>query len=114
MRVLSILLLFSSTAICQGNFGINFGINDDNFGSITDLKNKIENYNLDIKNSTGFQFGVFSEIDLITFYRIPFAGNLKLMALIGGFSTFWNPNIINHIFYILWWRVGNSAHYRGD
>ena len=71
MRVLSILLLFSSTAICQGNFGINFGINDDNFGSIKDLKNKIENYNLDIKNSTGFQLGIFSEIDLITFYIRP-------------------------------------------
>ena len=39
MRVLSILLLFSSTAICQGNFGINFGINDDNFGSIKDYDN---------------------------------------------------------------------------
>ena len=57
--------------ISQGNFGVNFGLNDDNFGSITDLKNKIDNYNLDIKNSTGFQFGVFSEIDLITFYIRP-------------------------------------------
>ena len=51
--------------------GVNFGLNDDNFGSITDLQNKIENYNLDIKNSTGFHFGVFSEIDLITFFIRP-------------------------------------------
>ena len=71
MRLIFILLLFSSTVIGQGSLGVNFGLNDDNFGSITDLKNKIENYNLDIKNSTGFHFGVFSEIDLITFFIRP-------------------------------------------
>jgi len=71
MRIVFISVLFSSTLLAQGNFGVNFGLNDDNFGSITDLKNKIDNYNLDIKNSTGFQFGVFSEIDLITFYIRP-------------------------------------------
>ena len=65
------LLLFSTTVIGQGSLGVNFGLNDDNFGSITDLQNKIENYNLDIKNSTGFHFGVFSEIDLITFFIRP-------------------------------------------
>ena len=66
-----LLLLFSTTVIGQGSLGVNFGLNDDNFGSITDLQNKIENYNLDIKNSTGFHFGVFSEIDLITFFIRP-------------------------------------------
>lgn len=71
MRLIFILLLFSSNVIGQGSLGVNFGLNDDNFGSITDLKNKIENYNLDIKNSTGFHFGVFSEIDLITFFIRP-------------------------------------------
>ena len=71
MRLIFILLLFSSTVVGQGSLGVNFGLNDDNFGSITDLKNKIENYNLDIKNSTGFHFGVFSEIDLITFFIRP-------------------------------------------
>ncbi len=66
-----LLLLFSTTVIGQGSLGVSFGLNDDNFGSITDLQNKIENYNLDIKNSTGFHFGVFSEIDLITFFIRP-------------------------------------------
>ena len=71
MRLMFLLLLFSTTVIGQGSLGVNFGLNDDNFGSITDLQNKIENYNLDIKNSTGFHFGVFSEIDLITFFIRP-------------------------------------------
>ena len=51
--------------------GFQFGLNDDNFGSIENISNKIDNYDLDIKNSTGFQFGVFTEIDLITFYIRP-------------------------------------------
>lgn len=71
MRLMFLLLLFSTTVIGQGSLGVSFGLNDDNFGSITDLQNKIENYNLDIKNSTGFHFGVFSEIDLITFFIRP-------------------------------------------
>ena len=64
-------ILFSSSLEAQGNLGVNFGLNDDNFGAIENIKNKIDNYNLDIKNSTGFQFGVFTEIDLITFYIRP-------------------------------------------
>ena len=64
-------ILFSSSLKAQGNLGVNFGLNDDNFGAIENIKNKIDNYNLDIKNSTGFQFGVFTEIDLITFYIRP-------------------------------------------
>ena len=72
MRYIFILILFfSSNLFAQGNLGVNFGLNDDNFGSIENIKNKIDNYNLDIKNSTGFQFGVFTEIDLITFYIRP-------------------------------------------
>ena len=69
--ILILIIFFSSNLFAQGNLGVNFGLNDDNFGSIENIKNKIDNYNLDIKNSTGFQFGIFTEIDLITFYIRP-------------------------------------------
>ena len=69
--ILILIILFSSNLFAQGNLGVNFGLNDDNFGTIENISNKIDNYNLDIKNSTGFQFGVFTEIDLITFYIRP-------------------------------------------
>ncbi|GIS00373.1 MAG: hypothetical protein CM15mP102_11930 [Flavobacteriales bacterium] len=55
----------------QGNLGFQFGLNDDNFGSIENFKSKIDNYDLNFKNSTGFHFGFFTEIDLITFYIRP-------------------------------------------
>ena len=71
MRLIYFLLFTSSGILAQGNLGFQFGLNDDNFGSIENISNKIDNYNLDIKNSTGFQFGVFTEIDLITFYIRP-------------------------------------------
>ena len=71
MRLIYFLLLTSSGLLAQGNLGFQFGLNDDNFGSIESISNKIDNYDLDIKNSTGFQFGVFTEIDLITFYIRP-------------------------------------------
>ena len=71
MRLICFLLFTSSSLLAQGNLGFQFGINDDNFGSIENISNKIDNYDLDIKNSTGFQFGVFTEIDLITFYIRP-------------------------------------------
>ena len=51
--------------------GINFGLNDDSFGSIENIQNTIDNYDLDLKNATGFQFGIYTEIDLITFYVRP-------------------------------------------
>ena len=59
--------LMSGAIFAQGNFGINVGLNDDNFGSIKNIKTKIDDYDLDLKNSTGFHLGVFTEIDLITF-----------------------------------------------
>ena len=71
MRLIYFLLFTSSSLLSQGNLGFQFGLNDDNFGSIENISNKIDNYDLDIKNSTGFQFGVFTEIDLITFYIRP-------------------------------------------
>jgi len=71
MRLIYFLLFTSSGLLAQGNLGFQFGLNDDNFGSIESISNKIDNYDLDIKNSTGFQFGVFTEIDLITFYIRP-------------------------------------------
>ena len=71
MRLLFFLLLFSSSLYAQGNLGFQFGLNDDNFGSIENFKNKIDNYDLNLKNSTGFHFGFFTEIDLITFYIRP-------------------------------------------
>ena len=36
------------------SLGVNFGLNDDNFGSIENIKTKFDDYNLDLKNSTGF------------------------------------------------------------
>ena len=72
MRILILFFLFtSSMLIAQGNIGVNFGLNDDNFGSIENIKTKVDDYNLDLKNSTGFQLGLFTEIDLITFYIRP-------------------------------------------
>ena len=71
MRLIYFLLFASTSLLAQGNLGFQFGLNDDNFGSIENISNKIDNYDLDIKNSTGFQFGVFTEIDLITFYIRP-------------------------------------------
>ncbi|MAZ06864.1 MAG: hypothetical protein CMM99_00090 [Rickettsiales bacterium] len=71
MRLLCFLLLFSSSLFAQGNLGFQFGLNDDNFGSIENFKSKIDNYDLNLKNSTGFHFGFFTEIDLITFYIRP-------------------------------------------
>ena len=64
-------LITSCSLFAQGNLGINFGLNDDNFGSIENIKTKIDDYDLDLKNSTGFQLGLFTEIDLITFYIRP-------------------------------------------
>jgi len=71
IRIVYFLLFISSGLIAQGNLGFQFGLNDDNFGSIENIKDKLDNYNLDLKNSTGFQFGFFTEIDLITFYIRP-------------------------------------------
>ena len=71
MRLLFFLLIFSSSLCAQGNLGFQFGLNDDNFGSIENFKSKIDNYDLNLKNSTGFHFGFFTEIDLITFYIRP-------------------------------------------
>ncbi len=63
MRLIYFLLFASSGLLAQGSLGFQFGLNDDNFGSIENIGNKIDNYDLDIKNSTGFQFGFFTEID---------------------------------------------------
>ena len=71
MRLLFFLLIFSSSLYAQGNLGFQFGLNDDNFGSIENFRSKIDNYDLKLKNSTGFHFGFFTEIDLITFYIRP-------------------------------------------
>ena len=72
MRILILFFLFTSNMlVAQGNLGVNFGLNDDNFGSIENIKTKVDDYDLDLKNSTGFQLGLFSEIDLITFYIRP-------------------------------------------
>ena len=71
MRIPILFFLFTSSMLAQGNIGVNFGLNDDNFGSIENIKTKVDDYNLDLKNSTGFQLGLFTEIDLITFYIRP-------------------------------------------
>lgn len=71
IRIVYFLLFISSGLLAQGNLGFQFGLNDDNFGSIENIKTKLDNYDLDLKNSTGFQFGFFTEIDLISFYIRP-------------------------------------------
>lgn len=71
MRIFILFFLISGSIYAQGNFGINVGLNDDNFGSIKNINTKIDDYDLDLKNSTGFHIGVFTEIDLITFYIRP-------------------------------------------
>lgn len=70
-HTLILFLLLNTTLYSQGNLGINFGLNDDSFGSIENISSTIDNYDLDLKNATGFQFGVYTEIDLITFYIRP-------------------------------------------
>ena len=37
-----------------------------------------------------------------------------MMVMIRGFSTLGNPNIIYHIFYLLWGRGGNPANQKGN
>ena len=71
MRLLYFEIIFSSILYAQCNIGFQFGLNDDNFGSIENFRSKIDNYDLNLKNSTGFHFGFFTEIDLITFYIRP-------------------------------------------
>ena len=71
IRIVYFLLFISSGLMAQGNFGFQFGLNDDNFGSIRKIDNKFKKYNLDIKNPKGFHIGMYSEIDLITFYIRP-------------------------------------------
>ena len=101
MRYPIIFLFFTTSLLAQGNLGVNFGLNDDNFGSIENIKNKIDNYDLDIKNSTGFQFGVFTEIDLITFYVRPelnliFSKSQNATALEGDSSLNQSISIAEH------------------
>ena len=70
-HTLILFLLLNTTLYSQGNLGISFGLNDDSFGSIENISSTNDNYDLDLKNATGFQFGVYTEIDLITFYIRP-------------------------------------------
>jgi hypothetical protein len=66
--ILILLFIFNTSLYSQGSLGVNFGLNDDSFGSIENIQNTIDNYDLDLKNATGFQLSVYTEIDLITFY----------------------------------------------
>ena len=87
-------LITSSSLIAQGNLGVNFGLNDDNFGSIENIKTKIDDYDLDLKNSTGFQLGLFTEIDLITFYIRPEINLIFSKSKNGTAFTSANNNIL--------------------
>ena len=93
------ILFFSLTPIVlfsQGNLGVNFGLNDDNFGSVENITTKIDDYNLDLKNSTGFQFGIFTEIDLITFYIRPEINFIFSKSKNGtAFTSIDSNNILN-------------------
>ena len=87
-------LITSSSIVAQGNLGVNFGLNDDNFGSIENIKTKIDDYDLDLKNSTGFQLGLFTEIDLITFYIRPEINIIFSKSKNGTAFTSANNNIL--------------------
>ena len=88
-------LITSSSIVAQGNLGVNFGLNDDNFGSIENIKTKIDDYDLDLKNSTGFQLGLFTEIDLITFYIRPEINLIFSKSKNGTAFTSANNNILS-------------------
>ena len=88
-------LITSSSLVAQGNLGVNFGLNDDNFGSIENIKTKIDDYDLDLKNSTGFQLGLFTEIDLITFYIRPEINLIFSKSKNGTAFTSANNNILS-------------------
>ena len=97
MRISILLYLFTtSMLLAQGNLGVNFGLNDDNFGSIENIRTKVDDYNLDLKNSTGFQLGIFTEIDLITFYIRPEINLIFSKSKNGtAFTSLDNNSIIN-------------------
>ena len=97
-HTLILFLLLNTTLYSQGNLGISFGLSDDSFGSIENISSTIDNYDLDLKNATGFQFGVYTEIDLITFYIRPelnfiFSKANQGSALLSGNVT---EDIIKH------------------
>jgi len=97
-HTLILFLLLNTTLYSQGNLGISFGLSDDSFGSIENISNTIGSYDLDLKNATGFQFGVYTEIDLITFYIRPelnfiFSRANQGSALLSGNVT---EDIIKH------------------
>ena len=97
-HTLILFLLLNTTLYSQGNLGISFGLSDDSFGSIENISNTIGSYDLDLKNATGFQFGVYTEIDLITFYIRPelnfiFSKANQGSALLSGNVT---EDIIKH------------------
>ena len=97
-HTLILFLLLNTTLYSQGNLGISFGLNDDSFGSIENISSTIDNYDLDLKNATGFQFGVYTEIDLITFYVRPelnfiFSKANQGSALLSGNAT---EDILKH------------------
>ena len=97
-HTLILFLLLNTTLYSQGNLGISFGLNDDSFGSIENISSTIDNYDLDLKNATGFQFGVYTEIDLITFYIRPelnfiFSKANQGSALLSGNAT---EDILKH------------------
>ena len=95
MRIFILFFLITcSSLVAQGNLGVNFGLNDDNFGSIENIKTKIDDYDLDLKNSTGFQLGLFTEIDLITFYIRPEINLIFSKSKNGTAFTSANNNIL--------------------
>ena len=67
---LSLLLLFCiSPLFAQLSFGIKGGINYDSFGELNPTDLSLENFQSDAK--TGFHFGVYGNLDLLTFYLRP-------------------------------------------
>ena len=97
-HTLILFLLLNTTLYSQGNLGISFGLSDDSFGSIENISSTIDNYDLDLKKATGFQFGVYTEIDLITFYIRPelnfiFSKANQGSALLSGNAT---EDILKH------------------
>ena len=93
-HTLILFLLLNTTLYSQGNLGISFGLIDDSFGSIENISSTIGSYDLDLDKTTGFQFGVYTEIDLITFYIRPELNFIFSKANQG--STLLSGDILKH------------------
>ena len=63
------LSLLTAPLFGQIKMGVKAGLNYDSFGELTATDVSVQNFNADAK--TGYHFGVFGHLDLLTFYLRP-------------------------------------------